>query len=111
MPGARVPNPGPRSPDLASFMLRLSAMTQIVFLTLFLGLTVGRQQVAVTVSGPVARVEIALDGRTAAVISSAPWRANVDFGAHLVPRRLVARALDERGNELARVEQRINLPS
>lgn len=86
-------------------------MTQIVFLTLFLGLTMGRQQVAVTVSGPVARVEIALDGRRAAVMTREPWRANVDFGTQLLPRRLVARALDERGNELARVEQRVNLPS
>jgi len=86
-------------------------MARIVFLTLFLGLTMGRQPVAVTVSGPVARVEIALDGRRAAVITREPWRASVDFGTRLVPRRLVARALDEQGNELARVEQRVNLPS
>jgi len=92
-------------------MLRFLVMTRIVFLTLFLGLTMGRQQVAVTVSGPVARVELALDGRTAAVITGEPWRASVDFGTHLVPRRLVARALDEHGAELARIEQRVNLPS
>jgi hypothetical protein len=86
-------------------------MTQIVFLTLFLGLTMGRQPVAVSVTGaPAARVEITLDGKPAAMIARAPWKASVDFGDRLLPRRLVARALDENGNELARVEQRVNLP-
>jgi hypothetical protein len=85
-------------------------MTQIVFLTLFLGLTLGRQPVSVDVTGPVARVEITLDGKPAAMLSQAPWKAHVDFGTRLVPRRLVARALDASGAELARVEQRINVP-
>ncbi len=85
-------------------------MTQIVFLTLFLGLTLGRQPVSVDVTGAVARVEITLDGKPAAMLSQAPWKANVDFGTRLVPRRLVARALDASGAELARVEQRINVP-
>jgi len=85
-------------------------MTQIVFLTLFLGLTMGRQPVSVDVAGPVARVEITLDGQPAATLASAPWTANIDFGSHLLPRRLVARALDASGNELARVEQRVNVP-
>ncbi|PYQ30326.1 MAG: hypothetical protein DMF56_05800 [Acidobacteria bacterium] len=86
-------------------------MTQIVFLTLFLGLTMGRQPVAVSVTGaPAARVEITLDGQPVANIAREPWKASVDFGDHLLPRRLVARALDANGNELARVEQRVNLP-
>ncbi|HJQ40018.1 MAG TPA: hypothetical protein VKB93_22975 [Thermoanaerobaculia bacterium] len=85
-------------------------MTQIVFLTLFLGLTMGRQPVSVDVTGAVARVEIALDGKPVAMLSQAPFRASVDFGSRLVPRRLVARALDASGAELARVEQRINVP-
>ena len=85
-------------------------MTQIVFLTLFLGLTMGRQPVALDVTGAVTRVEIALDGKPAAMLTHAPWTASVDFGARLVPRRLVARALDADGTELARVEQRVNVP-
>lgn len=85
-------------------------MTQIVFLTLFLGLTLGRQPVSLDVTGAVARVEITLDGKTAAVLTQAPWNASLDFGTRLVPRRLVARALDADGAELARVEQRVNVP-
>jgi len=85
-------------------------MTQIVFLTVFLGLTMGRQPVGMTVTGPVARVEITLDGTRVATLTRAPWTANVDFGSRLLPPRLIARALDENGDELARVEQRVNVP-
>src|SRR5215210_7657452 len=38
-------------------------MAQIVFLTLFLGLTLGPQPIELTVTGPVAAVELLLDGR------------------------------------------------
>ena len=37
-------------------------MVQIAFLTLFLGLTSGKQQIAVAVRGPAAAVELMLDG-------------------------------------------------
>ena len=33
-----------------------------------------------------------------------------DFGSQLLPHRLEAVAFDERGRELSRVEQRVNLP-
>jgi hypothetical protein len=85
-------------------------MTQIVFLTLFLGLTLGPQPVAVEVTGPVASVELILDGYSLETLESAPWKGEIDFGSQLLPHRLVARALDADGNELARVEQRVNVP-
>ncbi|HEY8130489.1 MAG TPA: hypothetical protein VII12_01245, partial [Thermoanaerobaculia bacterium] len=85
-------------------------MTRIAFLTLFLGLTLSQQKVEVSVTGPVQRVEFLLDGKIVAALTREPWTATVDFGTHLLPRRLVARAIDRDGKEVASVEQRINLP-
>jgi hypothetical protein len=89
-------------------------MVQIAFLTLFLGLAAGPQPVELAVRAPagqpVAAVEILLDGTPAARLAGPPWRAQLDFGADLLPHELVARALDAQGGELARVRQWINLP-
>lgn len=85
-------------------------MTRIAFITLFLGLTLSQQRVEVSVTGPAARVELLLDGKVVAALSKAPWSATVDFGDHLRPRRLVARALGSDGAELGRAEQKVNLP-
>ncbi len=84
-------------------------MSDIAFLTLFLGLTIGYQRVEVAITGPVDRVELQLDARTVAVLRAPTWSAEIDFGDHLVPRRLVARALEANGFELARTEQKINV--
>jgi hypothetical protein len=84
-------------------------MVQIAFLTLFLGLTSGRQPVALTVQGPVAAVELVLDG-TAVLRVGPPWRTKIDFGTALEPHELIARALDDKGQEVGRVRQVINLP-
>ena len=85
-------------------------MAQIAFLTLFLGLTLGPQPVELTVTGPVAAVELLLDGAPAGRIAGPPWQGQIDFGPSLVPHELVARALDAQGNEIGRAQQWLNLP-
>lgn len=86
-------------------------MTQLTFVTLFLGLVFGPQDVRMNVTGPApAHVELRVDGRIVATMDKAPWTAHIDFGARLRPHELTARALDENGKELARVLQKINLP-
>ncbi|HEY6148832.1 MAG TPA: hypothetical protein VIZ69_14090, partial [Thermoanaerobaculia bacterium] len=82
----------------------------IAFLTLFLGLIAGSHSVAVSVTGPVASVEIDLDGAPAGRARSAPWSVPVDFGPDLAPHELVARAFDAEGHEVSRARQWINLP-
>lgn len=81
----------------------------IAFLTLLLGLTTGAIPIQVTVDGPVAAVEYVLDGATVARTEAPPWSATIDFGK-LEPHELVARALDEKGNEIARASQWLNVP-
>jgi len=85
-------------------------MVQIAFLTLFLGLTAGPQPVALAVRGPVATVELVLDGTAVVRLGGPPWRTKLDFGAALVPHELVARALDDKGQEVGRARQVLNLP-
>jgi hypothetical protein len=55
-------------------------------------------------------VEVRLDGARVASLDSPPWAVSVDLGPGLFPHELVARALDERGAELARARQWINMP-
>jgi len=85
-------------------------MAQIAFLTLFLGLTLGPQPIELTATGPVAAVELLLDGAPAGRLTGPPWKGQIDFGSSLVPHQLVARALDTQGNEIARAQQWLNLP-
>jgi hypothetical protein len=61
-------------------------------------------------TGPVAEVVFQLDGKDVARSSGSPWRGEVDFGAEYTPHELVARALDQKGAEIARARQWINLP-
>jgi hypothetical protein len=82
----------------------------ITFITLFLGLVTGPHQVQVAAGDPVAAVEFRLDGERFAVDREAPWSAECDFGAELLPHRLTAVALDEDGGEIERADQWINLP-
>lgn len=85
-------------------------MVQIAFLTLFLGLTTGKHPVAVAVQGPVATVELVLDGTAVVRLGGPPWRTKLDLGGALEPHELVARALDAKGQEIGRTRQLINLP-
>lgn len=82
----------------------------IKFVSLFLGLVAGLQPVELAVSGPVASVELRLDGNPIAQLREEPWVAACDFGEALAPHRLEAIALDQNGRPLAHVEQWINLP-
>ena len=84
-------------------------MPQIVFLSLFLGLVTGFQNVSLRADDGVKSVRIELDGREVARMTSAPWSARVDFGNALTPRELTAIAYGADGNEIARISQVINL--
>jgi hypothetical protein len=85
-------------------------MVQIAFLTLFLGLTSGKQPVGVVVQGSVSAVELVLDGTAVVRLGGPPWRTRIDFGSTLEPHELVARALDDKGQEVGRARQVLNLP-
>jgi hypothetical protein len=86
-------------------------MQTIVFLTLFLGLVEGPQVVELAAAYETARVEVLLDGELRAVIDGGPpWRAPIDLGDELAPRRLEAVARDAAGEEVGRAEQWLNLP-
>jgi hypothetical protein len=81
----------------------------IEFLTIFLGLTFGPQEVEFLVKDPrVARIELRLDGAALAELRSAPWKAKVDLGPQLSPRLLSAQAFDTSGQALERVAQILN---
>jgi hypothetical protein len=82
----------------------------ISFLTLFFGLITGSYSVELAVNGPAAAVELTVDDRASARLPGPPWKAKIDFGRELAPHRIVARALDAEGKELARVEEWANLP-
>jgi hypothetical protein len=82
---------------------------QIVFLSLFLGLVTGFQNVSLRVDEGVKSVRIELGGREVARMESAPWSARVDFGTALTPRELTAIAYGADGKEITRIGQVINL--
>lgn len=85
-------------------------MSQIVFVTLFLGLTMGLRPVELLVTGEVAKVELVLDRRVVATLHAPPWKTVVDLGP-LSPHRLEARGYDAAGNVITSVEQKINAPA
>ncbi|MGH9399949.1 MAG: hypothetical protein ACRD00_06245, partial [Thermoanaerobaculia bacterium] len=82
----------------------------IAFASIFLGLVVGLQPVAVFVQGPVAAVSFELDGKTVGRVTRPPWSLPVDLGPELSPHELVARAFDAEGRELGLARQSLNLP-
>jgi hypothetical protein len=81
----------------------------IEFATFFLGLVLGIHRVEVVAAPQVARVDFVLDGKSAAEVRQAPWRTSVDLGPTLAPHELVAIAFDEKGREIGRVRQWLNL--
>jgi hypothetical protein len=82
----------------------------VTFLSLFFGLITGPYPVELTVNGPVASVEMLLDGRSAGHLQGPPWKIEIDFGPDLLPHELTARALDAAGREIARAQEWVNLP-
>lgn len=82
----------------------------IKFLTLLAGLVAGVQSLDVAVSGPVARVELRINGQVVDEAAAPPWSLRCDLGAELHPAHLEAVAFDRDQRELGRDEQWINLP-
>jgi|SRR6185369_13702528 len=82
----------------------------IAFLSLFFGLITGTYPVELSIQGPVATVELQVDGKSVRTLQAPPWKAQLDFGQDLQPHQIVARALDADGKEIARVQEWANLP-
>jgi hypothetical protein len=87
----------------------INSMTTIAFLSLFFGLIRGPHPVELAVDGPVAAVELLVDGKSVQTLQ-APWKTEVDFGPDLQPHEIVARALDPAGHEIGRAQEWANLP-
>ncbi len=81
----------------------------IELLTLLSGLLVGVHILEVEVAGPVAAVELRLDGRHLGTVDREPWTFRCDFGADLAPHRLALIARDASGQKLERLERWVNL--
>ena len=84
-------------------------MTTLAFLSLFFGLIRGPYPVELAIDGPVAAVELLVDGKSVQKLQ-APWKTEIDFGPDLQPHEIVARALDAEGHEIARTQEWANLP-
>jgi hypothetical protein len=82
----------------------------IAFLSFFFGLITGRYPVEVSVGGPVAAVEILVDGKSAGILQRPPWKLEADFGSGLLPHEVTARALDAEGSVLGEAREWVNLP-
>lgn len=85
--------------------------SQIVFLSLFLGLVSGRGNVELQAGPAIKSIQVLLDTRQVAVMQHPPWRAAIDFGPSIAPGELVAIGFDEHRNEVARATQTVNLPT
>jgi hypothetical protein len=85
-------------------------MVQIGFLTFLFGVISGIHPVEVSVAGPVAAIELQLDGVPVGRLTSPPWKWQVDLDQDLLPHELTARALDAGGAEVGRTRQWVNLP-
>lgn len=82
----------------------------IHFLSFLVGLVVGVHPVEVAVTGPVARVEVRLDGEVMAEMRDEPWRTQIDLGPTLKPALLEALAFDANGRLVGRDRQWLNMP-
>ncbi|MCP3962493.1 MAG: hypothetical protein GY719_32020 [bacterium] len=81
----------------------------IEFVTLLLGLVTGSHPVELATVGPVAQIELRLDGRTVEVRRREPWHFECDFGRAIRPHELVAVARDAQGREVGRARRWVNL--
>jgi hypothetical protein len=84
-------------------------LSQLVFLTFFLGLVSGPQTVSLNASPDIRTVAILLDEQKVATLQP-PFTGTIDLGGRLAPRQLVAVGYDDRGNEVARTAQILNVP-
>jgi hypothetical protein len=81
----------------------------IELISVILGLVTGLRPIELSVIGPVAQVEIQINGVTQAVLEKPPWVFDCDFGHDLAPQRLVAISRDEKGHDLDRIERLVNV--
>jgi hypothetical protein len=84
-------------------------LSQLVFLTFFLGLVSGSQTVALNGTPDIRTVAILLDEQKVSTLQR-PFTGTIDLGSRLAPRILVAVGYDEKGNEVARASQVLNVP-
>ena len=82
----------------------------IEFLTLFLGIVAGPQEVALLADPQVTRVELRLDGDTVAKAEGSPWEMEINLGAVPLPHLLEAVGFDSDGDEVGRARQFLNVP-
>jgi hypothetical protein len=82
----------------------------IVFLTLYLGLVSGKQRLELQAAAAVKSIRIVIDGAPLVTMSAPPWLAEIDFGPELQPHEIIAVALNENGDEIARARQYVNVP-
>jgi len=64
-------------------------LSQLVFLTFFLGLVSGPQTVSFSAPADIRTVAIFLDGQKAVTLAP-PFTGSVDLGSRLAPRQLLA---------------------
>ncbi|MEM8933494.1 MAG: hypothetical protein AAGE94_20050 [Acidobacteriota bacterium] len=81
----------------------------IEFLTLMLGLMIGPQTIELSADPQVASIRLVLDGKTVGVLDDGPpWKATIELGAELRPRRLEALAFDRNGLRVGAAQQILN---
>jgi hypothetical protein len=85
-------------------------LAELVFVTRLLGLVSSTHELDVQADRSVRSVEILLDGRRVDILRGDWWKTTIDLGRELAPHELVAVARDEKGRELARDRQFLNVP-
>lgn len=80
----------------------------IEFVTLLVGLVTGVHAVEVSVTEPVAAVELRLDGQQVTRRDEPPWTFELDLGPLLLPHVLEVVGFDAEGGEVGRDRQLVN---
>lgn len=84
-------------------------LAELVFLSRFLGLAFGPQQVILKADADVKRVELRRDGERIGALTKSPWKTKIDLGRDLGPYELTAIGYGAEGTEVARDSQLVNL--
>lgn len=84
-------------------------LAELVFLSRFLGLSFGPQQVMLKADAEVKRVELRRDGERVSALTKPPWTTTIDLGRDLGPYELTAIGYGADGSEVARDTQLVNL--
>ncbi|MBV8519736.1 MAG: hypothetical protein JO197_20255 [Acidobacteria bacterium] len=85
-------------------------LAAILVVSRLLGLISGQHPLPLQVAPEVRKIEILRDGKVVETLNGEPWNATIDLGTELEPQELTVVAYDEKGNELARDTQNVNLP-